>query len=199
MNQRLLILTGGIGSGKSAVGRLLAKRGATVVHADGIGHEILEPQGLVFDAVAARWPQAVVSGRIDRRALGRIVFADPAQLAELEAITHPAIRERILEVVADAGDGLVVVELPILREFLGEGWTRVVVDAPEEVRLRRLRDRGLADDEIEGRMAAQPDRETWLAAADHVVDNSGTLDDLEAETERLIERLQTTAGRPAPR
>jgi dephospho-CoA kinase len=198
MNERLIILTGGIGSGKSAVGRLFAERGATVVHADGIGHDILEPEGLVFREVADRWPQVVVEGRIDRRALGRIVFSDPDQLAELEALTHPAIRDRILELVDEAGDGPVVVELPILRDFLGEGWTRVVVDAPVEIRAARLRERGLADDEIEARLAAQPDRAEWLAAADHVIDNSGSLQDLERLADDLLGRLTSSRWRPAP-
>jgi len=198
MNQRLIILTGGIGSGKSAVGRVLAERGATVVHADAIGHGIIEPEGLVFREVAQRWPQVVVDGRIDRRALGRIVFEDPQQLAELEAITHPAIRESIMKQVEESQASLIVVELPLLADLLGDGWTRVVVDAPVDVRHRRLEERGMDPDEIDGRMAAQPSREEWLAAADHVVDNSGSLDDLVDEADRLVRRLGATAWRPAP-
>lgn len=154
----------------------------------------------MFERVAERWPAVVVDGRIDRRALGRIVFDDPAELAELEAMTHPAIRRRIAEIVEESEADLVVVELPLLSDLLGEGWTRVVVDAPVEVREDRLRRRGMDDDEIEARMAAQPSPEAWREAAALVVDNSGTFEELTAEVDHLLERLdhpddpENTAG-----
>ena len=189
MKQCHVILTGGIGSGKSAVARLLSDRGALVVDADAIGHELFEPEELVFREVADRWPEVVVGGRIDRKALGRIVFANPMELGALEAITHPAIRQRVFERIQVAARSLVVVEVPLLSDFLGNGWTRVVVDAPNEVRVRRLRARGLDVDEIEGRMAVQPDRETWVASADHVIDNSGSLNDLDERVDDLLKAL----------
>ena len=93
--QVLLVLSGGIGSGKSTVGRRLAERGMAVIDADEVGHRVLEPDGAAFDEVAQRWPEVVSEDSIDRTALGRVVFGDAAQLRELEAITHPAIRAEI--------------------------------------------------------------------------------------------------------
>jgi len=189
MIQCHIFLTGGIGSGKSAVARLLSDRGALIVDTDAIGHELYEPEELVFRQVAGRWPEVVVDGRIDRKALGRIVFGDPAELCALEAITHPAIRQRVFERIQVADQSLVVVEVPLLSEFLGDGWNRVVVDAPDQVRVQRLLARGLDVDEINGRMAVQPDRETWMASADHVIDNAGSLDDLDICVDELLKAL----------
>ncbi len=180
-----VILGGGIGSGKSAVAALLRGLGAAVIDADGAGHRVLEPGGEAFDPVAARWPEVVRGGRIDRAALGAIVFADPTQLAELEAITHPAIAARLAAEVAAAGAEVLVVEVPVLASLVGEGWPRVVVDAPGDVRLARSVARGMAAADVRRRMAAQPSRSEWLAAADYVVDNSGSRADLAAEVERL--------------
>ena len=126
---------------------------------------------------------------MDRRALGRIVFEDRAELDALEAITHAEIRARIGAKI-DAADGApVAVELPLPSRFLGDGWIRVVVDAPLEVRRERLRARGLDDDEIDGRMASQASPEEWRAIADHVIDNGGTLDDLADEVDRVLSAL----------
>ena len=185
-----VVLIGGIGAGKSAAREVFAGLGALVVDADAIGHSVLEPGGVAHSAVAGRWPEVVADGVIDRRALGRIVFSDPEQLAELEAITHPAIVSRIAEVVGSApADGLVMVELPLLDHFLGEGWITVVVDAPDETRRARLRARGMEDDEISMRLEVQPDRAQWLSGADFVVDNSGDRELLGAGVSRVWEAL----------
>lgn len=185
---RRVIVSGGIGAGKSLVAALLADRGALVIDADQVGHQVIATGGPAFAAVSERWPDVVVDGEIDRRALGQIVFSDHSQLEELEALTHPAIAGHIQSMIADH-DGLVAVELPVLRPILGEGWFRVVVDVSDEARWERLRSRGLDDDEIASRIAAQPSREDWLEAADYVVENSGTVDDLEEKIERLWEML----------
>lgn len=190
MTQRLIVITGGIGSGKSAVRDELAARGAHVIDADRIGHRILEPDGPAFGPVSERWPEVVVEGAIDRRALGRIVFADGMQLAELEAITHPLITERIELAVAEVPDSpIVAVELPVLKVVRGDEWTKVVVDAPDEVRTVRLSERGLEAAEIAGRMASQPPRDEWLARADLVIDNSGDHADLAAAVDQLVRSL----------
>lgn len=165
------------------------ERGHTLVEADRIGHEVLEPEGAAHAAVVARWPAVVVDGSIDRRALGRIVFADRAQLAELEAITHPAIHRELVARV-EAAEGPVVVEVPIPVPWVPDQWPKIVVDAPDEVRVARLVDRGMDLDEVTQRMAAQPSREEWLALADHVVDNGGTPEDLVAAVDRLVEALR---------
>lgn len=187
-----VLLTGGIGSGKSSVGALLAERGARVIDADRVGHLVLEEEAR--GRVAERWPEVVREGRVDRSALADRVFRDPGELRELEAMTHPLIRRRIEEIVEEAPEAVVVVEVPLARDFMGPGWVRVVVDAPDAVRRARLRARGMPEEEIERRMSAQPDRESWLEWADHVVDNSGTRQDLQREVDRLWDHLTRDPG-----
>jgi dephospho-CoA kinase len=185
-----VLLSGGIGSGKSTAAGVLSSLGAVVISADEAGRRVLEPGEAAADAVAARWPEVVVEGRIDRRMLGRIVFSDDTALTELESITHPAIRRLVVEQVAEAvPTSLVVVEVPLPIDFLGEGWARIVVDAPDEIRVDRLRAAGWDPEEIAGRMASQPARHEWLAVADHVIDNGGDLARLEAECRRVWSEL----------
>lgn len=167
---------------------MLRGHGVTVIEADRVGHEVLEPHGPAFDEVAARWPSAVVDGRIDRRTLGRIVFADPTELSALEAITHPHIRRRVAEGIDGAPD-TVAVEVPIPVAWLDPTWPRVVVDVPDPIRIERLLERGMTRGEIHQRMAAQPTRHEWLELADHVIDNSGGADDLEPQVEALLSTL----------
>ncbi len=170
---------------------MLSARGIPVIHADTIGHAVLEPEGEAFHAVSAWWPEILDDGHIDRAALARIVFEDPRALAQLESMTHPAIAARIHNMVAaEAEASLVVVELPLLLPLLGDGWTRVVVDAPVDVRRARLAERGMEAADIEARMAAQPTREEWQAAAEFVIDNSGTFEALESEVDRLLEWIE---------
>ncbi len=185
-----MVLSGGIGSGKSTVAELLERRGWKVISADRLGHEVLEPNGEAFDEVARVWPEVVRDGRIDRGALATIVFSDPAQLERLEAITHPAIGRRIAAAAVEAGDRPVAVEIPIIAEGLVDpSWTRVVVDAPDEVRFARAVVRGGDPDDVRRRMASQPDRETWLRWADEVIDNAGDLTALEEQVDRLVARI----------
>ena len=179
-------ICGGIGSGKSTVTKRLADRGVFVIDSDSIGHEVLSPGGSAFDRVVQRWPQSVVDGEIDRKALARIVFSDQDELAQLEAITHPAIRSRIEELVSQA-EGAVAVEVPLLASAVAGGFPTVVVDAGSEARTERLLARGWEMDEVRQRMAAQPERVEWLDAADFVVNNDGSIDDLDAEVDRLLE------------
>lgn len=195
---RRVILSGGIGTGKSTAAAMLAAKGIPVIHADRIGHAVLEPEGEAFHAVAAWWPEVVVDERIDRARLASIVFDDPQALKQLESMTHPAIVARILNLVADHGEAeLVVVEIPVLLPILGDSWTRVVVDAPPELRKRRLAERGMGHADIEARMAAQPSGQEWRRAADYVLANAGSVADLEAEVERLLAWLRSIPGAPA--
>ncbi len=167
-----------------------------MVDADLIGHGVLDAEA--FEDVAREWPEVVVDGRIDRRRLAGIVFADRQALQRLEEMTHPAIRARIGRIVEQTGSDLVVVEAPLARDFLGPGWVRVVVDAPGEVRRRRLVDRGMPAEQVEARMAAQPEREEWLQFADHVIDNSSGEEALAAAVDDLLTRLSAGAGTRRP-
>lgn len=186
--QRRWVLSGGLASGKSAVRRLLDEAGVATVDADAIGHEVLESDGAAFEAVAARWPTVVVDGAINRAALAGIVFDDVNQLRELEAITHPHIFDTIHERVKDL-PGAVVVEIPLLGHHLGDDWNRIVVDATEEVRLERAVERGMDRADALARMAAQPTRAEWLAAADLVIPNNGPLEELREAVQRVVSQL----------
>lgn len=196
MSSRALrvVIGGGIGSGKTTVTRMMERLGATVIVADEVGHRVLEPDGEAYQAVAAAWPQVVVSGRIDRRALAAIVFADREELRRLEAITHPAISERIRK-LASGIDGDLVLETPVPDVATGEGWVRVYVDVAPEVRLRRTIARGGDPDDVRRRMASQLERGEWLRWADRVIVNGGSIDDLEAQVDDLFHSLR--AGEPA--
>ena len=183
-SQQRWVLSGGIGSGKSEVRRLLSELGVRTIDADSFGHSVLEPDGAAFDRVAGRWPEVLKDGRIDRRALGAIVFGDESQLRELEEFTHPAIFGRIMADVEGFPD-TVVVEIPILNHRLDGDWRRIVVDAPVEARVARSVERGLSEEETLSRMDAQPGRSEWLAAADLVIPNAGSLEDLESAVIRV--------------
>jgi len=182
-----VLLSGGIGAGKSVVADLLSARGIPVIHADAIGHLVLQPEGEAFGPVSAWWPEVVAEGRIDRSRLAAIVFGDPGALEELESMTHPAIRARIESMLSQHDtEQLVVVEIPLLTDFLGSGWLRVVVDAPEHLRRARLAERGMPSADIDARMAAQPTAAEWRNAADYVIDNDGTQEELRGAVERLL-------------
>jgi len=183
-------LTGGIGSGKSTVASLLARRGAVVVDADALARDAVAPGTPGLSEVVARFGAAVVGarGELDRGALAAVVFADAAALADLNAIVHPWVRAAIAERLAglDGGafDGVVVLEIPLLVESgRSYGASKViVVDCPEDVALRRLvEERGMDEGDARRRMAAQVSRADRLAAADVVIDNSGSLAELERQ------------------
>lgn len=184
-----MVIGGGIGSGKSQAGGLLVERGFAVLDADRVGHSILEGDHPVARRVAERWPEAVNRGMIDRRALGRIVFHDRDQLAELEAITHPAIRDGIAAWAREAGERPLAVEMPLMAELVGGYWTWVVIEAPLELRKERLRGRGMSGREIEARLAAQPLPDEWLEAADFVIGNAGTREDLARALDDTLARI----------
>ncbi len=185
-----LVICGGIGSGKSAVSARLASRGFVIVEADRLGHRVLQPGGEAFHAVELRWPQVVSGGRIDRGKLGGIVFSDGEALAELESLTHPHIRRRIVDAVSAAGARDVAVEIPLLADMVeGDGWIRVVVDAPRGVRRARLLQRGMDGREIDHRMSIQPSQRAWLDSAGYVLDNGGTMNDLDNAVDRMLAAL----------
>jgi dephospho-CoA kinase len=196
-------LTGGIGSGKSTVAELLRARGATVIDADLLAREVVAPGTPGFRAVVARFGPGVVDpdGGLDRRALAGIVFADPGALADLNAIVHPAVRaridDRLRELRTTAEAGVVVLEIPLLVES-GRSYGAaavIVVDCPEDVALRRLVvERGMDEGDARRRMAAQLSRPDRLAAADIVIDNSGSPAELAAEVDRVWIALTSPTG-----
>ena len=189
-------LTGGIGSGKSTVAALLAARGAVVVDADRLAREAVVAGSPGHQAVVDRFGPAVVGpdGSLDRRALAAVVFDDPEALADLNAIVHPAVRSAIADRLVELGrtDEVVVLEIPLLVES-GRSYgasTVIVVDCPEEVALRRLvENRGMDEADARRRMAAQVSRADRVAAADVVIDNSGSRADLERQVEEVWRRL----------
>lgn len=198
-------LTGGTGSGKSTVARRLAERGAVVVDADALAREVVAPgtEGLA-EVVAEFGPSVLAAdGSLDRAALAQVVFGDDERRRALEAITHPLIARRTGELVAAAPDDAVLVhDVPLLVEKgMGAGYDLVVVvDAPVEVRVRRLVGRGLPEDDARRRIASQATTEQRRAAADVWLDNDGTAEDLLAAVDRLWdERLVPLreARRPA--
>ncbi len=184
-------LTGGIASGKSTVADQLAELGGVIIDADILAREVVAPGTPGLEAVRARFGEGVLSthGSLDRAALGAIVFADPLARRDLEAIIHPAVRRRAAELEAAAPPGSVVVHvIPLLVETgQSEAFDEVVVVdvAPQAQRDRLMARSGLSAAEADARIGAQATREQRLAAADHVLDNSGELADLVAQTAAL--------------
>ncbi|MEV2274817.1 dephospho-CoA kinase [Nocardiopsis sp. NPDC049922] len=192
-------LTGGIGSGKSAVSAELARLGATVIDADAIAREVVEPGTEGLAEVVAEFGEGVLTpeGRLDRARLGEIVFADGERLARLNAIVHPRVAERSAELMEHARAEVVVYDVPLLVENdLGSLYdVVVVVDTPDEVRVERVAaDRGMPREQVWARIRAQADRESRLAAADLVVDNAGTREELVARVGELWEELRVRGG-----
>lgn len=190
-------LTGGIGAGKSAVADLLEAHGAVLIDADRIAREVVEPGGPAYQPLIDRFGPGIVDAeaRIDRPALAAVVFSDAEALADLNAITHPAIgAEMVRRQDAAAGsDAVVVLDIPLLKAEHRETMSLdavVVVDAPVETALDRLVEiRGMTREDAQSRMAAQVSREERLSGADFVVDNSKDLEHLGNEVERVWQRL----------
>ncbi|GGO69445.1 dephospho-CoA kinase [Nocardioides deserti] len=177
-------LTGGIASGKSTVSAILVELGAILIDGDALAREVVEPGTPGLQRVVETFGPDVLTadGELDRPALGAIVFADEARRKELEAIVHPLVFERIVELEASATpEDLVVHDIPLLAES-GRASTFdavVVVDVPVETQVERmLTQRGMTREDAEARVRAQASREQRLAIATHVIDNTGTLEDL---------------------
>jgi len=193
----LVGLTGGIGSGKSTVAGLLARRGAVVVDADALAREVVEPGKPAFDAIVERFGAEVVAedGTLDRSALAAIVFEDEEARKDLEAITHPAIGEEFTERVTSVpGDAVVVMDVPLLVETKRRSYdVTVVVEASRETRLARLEQRGVSRSDARARMAHQASDEERRAVADILIDNSGDEATLRSEVDRVWAELQRRA------
>jgi dephospho-CoA kinase len=186
-------LTGGIGSGKSEVARTFAQLGATIIDADQLAREVVEPGTPGFAAIAERWPHVIRNGAIDRAALAAIVFADAGERDALNAIVHPAVRARAAEIETEAGDGIAVHVVSLL--FEGDYWKQcdatIVVIAPAETRIARVQARdGVSRDDVLKRMAAQIDPEIARARATYVIENAGERSALEAASRAVYTSLQ---------
>lgn len=182
-------VTGGIGSGKSLVGDYLEALGAIVIDSDQLARAVIERGTPGFDEVLARFGDKVLrDGAIDRAALGEIVFAEHQARADLEAIIHPRVRAETEALIRSAPEGSVVVnQIPLLVETNGASRFDFVitVEAPEETRIARLKERGMKEYDARKRMATQATSAQREEVADLVLDNSGSKEDLLRQVERV--------------
>jgi len=208
-HRRVLLvgLTGGIASGKSVVAARFAEHGAVVVDADQIAREVVEPGTPALARIREEFGDAVIApdGRLDRAALGAIVFTDEAKRRILNGITHPAVLELSQQRFAEAGEhdpeAVVVYDVPLLNEARGraEFDVVVVVSAPEETRIERMVAlRGMSRTEAENRIRSQAPESDRRAMADLIIESGGTLAETLAQADEVWTRLrQRAVGGPA--
>lgn len=195
-------LTGNIASGKSTVARVWQRLGAPVIDADVLARRAVAPGSAAVRRIAEEFGSGVLdeAGGLDRAAMRRIVFRDPAARAKLESIVHPEVGRLRAEEEARLeaeGESIVVHDIPLLFEAgLDREFDAIVlVDAPEQVRLERLvRDRGLAEDEARRMIDAQMPASEKRRRADYVIENEGTLEALEREAEAVWRELRRRAA-----
>jgi dephospho-CoA kinase len=195
-------LTGNIASGKSEVARMLADRGATIIDADELAREAVEPETQALKDIIKRWGKDVLNqdGGLDRAALRQIVFADQNELDALNRIVHPGVtrlRDREIARARERGDPIVVCVIPLLfeRNIVEEFDAIILVDAPRPLRLERLvATRGLDETEAMNMIASQMPAELKRARADFVIENDGSLDKLERDVDALWSSLQRNAA-----
>jgi dephospho-CoA kinase len=197
----LIGLTGNIASGKSEVARMLAERGATLIDADVLAREAVRPETQALKDIVKRWGKEILKedGSLDRNALRQIVFADQTELDALNRIVHPGVtrlRDHEIAQAKERGDPIVVCIIPLLfeRNLVEEFDAIVLVDAPRPLRLERLvTTRGLEETDAMNMIASQMPAELKRARADYVIENSGSLDDLERDVDALWSSLQRNA------
>jgi dephospho-CoA kinase len=193
----LVALTGGIGAGKSAVSARLARRGAVIVDADAIVHELQATGMPLLDVLAERFGDGIIrpDGSLDRAGLATIAFRDDDSLRALNEIVHPAVRKEIARrIEAERGtDHVVVLDTPLLTVTEGHEFAAlIVVDAPLEVAIERLvAQRGMSEDDARARIGKQISREERVAKADRVIDNGGDLAALDRQLDDLWTWLHT--------
>jgi dephospho-CoA kinase len=197
-------LTGGIGSGKSTVSDLFAELGTPVIDTDAIAHQLTAPGGAALEAIHALFGDRVMQadGTLDRAALRRRVFSDPAARHQLEAILHPCIRQKVEQTLATLTAPYVLIVIPLLVETGGyrEVLNRIlVVDCPEDVQIARVMARsGLTRDEATAILAAQAGRAERLAAADDVIVNTASPEALRTQVATLHRRYLAFSTTPSP-
>jgi dephospho-CoA kinase len=186
-------LTGGIGAGKSAVAAIFARLGAFIIDTDSLAREVVAPGSAALREIAVLWPSAVKDGALDRNALAAIVFRRPAERERLNGLLHPRIRKLAAERESGAKPGQPIVHVvPLLFETGYDGLVdkSVLVAAPLEKRIARIVERdGLSASEARARVAAQIAPEAARTRADYVIENDGTLEQLEARTRAVYEAL----------
>jgi len=194
-------LTGGIASGKSTVARSLVSRGAILVDADEIAREVVEPGTPGWSKIVEHFGPGVLLGdrRIDRTKLAEIVFNDRGKLALLNEITHPEVMRRIADRLEELKetDHIVIVDVPLLTEVGARDMFDmiVVVDAKQDAQIERMRAmRGMDDEAARARIAAQAVAEDRAAIADWLIENDGSLEQLEHESDRLWTFLEANRG-----
>lgn len=197
----VVALTGNIASGKSVVARSFARRGATIIDADILAREAVEPGSEGLSAIVSRWGEDVLSqdGSLARDVLRQKVFGDREALDALNAIVHPAVEELRQQRVAAAtaaGAELIVCDIPLLYEtgLDARFGTVILVDAPEEIRLQRLTEkRGLAREEALRMARSQLNSSEKRQRASYVIDNDGTFDELEKRVEEVWRDIMRSA------
>lgn len=190
---RLIGLTGNIASGKSAVADMLAERGAVIVDADVLAREAVSRGSPALEAIKSKWGAEVVDdqGNLDRSSLRHIVFQNQSDLEALNEIVHPEVarlREREIDAADKRGEKLIVCVIPLLFErHLADDFDAIVlVDAPRSLRLERIvRDRGIDEAEAMKMIASQMPADLKRARADYMIENAGTLEELEAEVDKV--------------
>ena len=185
----LIGLTGNIAVGKSLVRQFLVDLGAAAIDADQVAHQVILPDGPAFDDVVDEFGEGIIGaeGEINRAALGKIVFADQAKLRKLEAITHPAIRARIDQLIRDAERQVVVIEAiklleGNLRQVVDAVW--VVNAAPETQMQRLMSERGYSENLARQRIASQNKQEDKLRQADVIIENDGDMEETRKQVAR---------------
>ena len=193
LGMRVIGLTGGIGCGKSLAAQYFAELGALVIDADQLARAAIERGSDGFDEVVTLFGDWILKdGNIDRRALGELIFKDPAAKKQLESIIHPFVRREFEEAVASLkGDQVLVYEIPLLVETGAHERFDVVITVESEMenRVARLRGRGMHTSEIEGRVAAQATREQRIEVADFLIENDGSEDELLRQVENIWDSL----------
>jgi dephospho-CoA kinase len=194
-------LTGNIASGKSEIAKMLADRGATVIDADLLAREAVQPETQALKDIIKRWGKDVLKkdGSLDRAALRQIVFADQSELDALNRIVHPGVtrlRDREIALARERGDPIVICVIPLLfeRNIVDEFDAIVLVDAPRPLRLERMvASRGMEATDAMNMIASQMPAELKRARADYVIENNGSLQDLERDVDALWSSLQRNA------
>ena len=197
---KILGITGGIGSGKSSVCLILARHGARVLDADAVARKVMEPGGLAYDGIIRNFGKGILtgSGSIDRKVLAQKVFGSRDQLDALNRLVHPCVlREmkaavRVMEITGDPGLVVLDVPIPVKEGFLDlceEIW---VVEAEDELRIRRVMQRSqLSREQVLKRMQAQPSREAYAGMADRIIPNNGSMEELKIRVEKALQSFMS--------